>query len=124
MRYPVYAPEAGEVGRHPVIVAAELADNTGTSVTIIAEYLAAEVVARHCPHLLDAPADGGQPVVWLERYPPGRGYARVTFAPWRIRAAWLGGTLQRALGTPDWARLDRAAVAALLGLAAARDEAW
>ncbi len=127
-RIAVYAPEAGEVGRRPVIVAAELADNTGTSVTIIAEYLAAEVVAKHFPHLLDTPATGGQPVVQLERYPPGRWvrgeYARVTFAPWRIRAAWPGGTRRRALGTPDWARLDRAGVAALLGVSAASAGAW
>jgi len=65
-------------------------------VTTVAEYLAAEIVARHFPHLLDAPAAGDQRVVWLEYYPPGRGvpgeYARVTFAPWRIRATRLGGT--------------------------------
>jgi len=70
----------------------------------MAEYLAAEVVARHFPHLLDAPAGEGQSIVWIEHYPPGRGvpgeYDRVTFAPWRIRAAWLGGTLRPALGPP------------------------
>jgi len=85
----------------------------------MAEYLAAAIVARHFPHLLDAPDAGGPPVVWLEHYPPGRGapgeYDRVTFTPWRIRAAWLGGTLRWALGTPAWARLDRVGVAALLG---------
>jgi len=101
----------------------ELADNAGSSVTNMAEYLAAEVVARHCPHLPDAPAGEGQPVVWLEHDPPRAGapaeYDRVTFAPWRSRAAWLGGTLRRALGTPHWARLDQAAVAALLGQPAA-----
>lgn len=122
-RIAVYAPEAGELGRRPVVVAAELDDNEGSSVTNVAEYLAAEIVARHFPHLLDAPADGGQPVVWLEHYPPQHGapaeYDRVTFAPWRIRVAWPGGTLRRALGTPEWARLDRAAVAALLGQSAA-----
>jgi len=56
-----------------VIVASELDDNAGSSVTNMAEYLATEVVARHFPHLLDAPAAAGQPVVWLEHYPPGRG---------------------------------------------------
>ncbi len=122
-RIAVYAPEAWEADRRPVIVATELDDNEGSSVTNMAEYLAAEIVVRHFPHLLDAPADEGQPVVWLEHYPPRAGapaeYDRVTFAPWRIRAAWLGGTLRRALGTPDWARLDRAAAAALLGQPAA-----
>ncbi len=111
-RIEVDAPEAGKEGRCPVIVAAERDDNAGSSVTNMAEYLAAAVVARHFPHLLDASAVEGQPVVWREHYPPRRGGRgkddRVTFAPWRIRATWLGGTLRRALGAPAWARLDRA----------------
>jgi len=106
----------------------ELADNAGSSVTNMAEYLAVEIVARHCPHLPGAPADEGQPVVWLEHYPPRAGapagYDRVTFAPWRIRVDWVGGTLRRALGTPEWARLDRAAVAALLGPSAPSAGQW
>jgi len=77
-RIEVYAPEAGDADRHPVIVASERDDNAGSSVTNMAEYLAAEVVA------------------------------------------WLGGTLRRALGTPEWAPRDRAAVAARLGEAVAR----
>ncbi len=117
-RIEIYAPEEDEGGRCPVIVAAEL-----DSVTTVAEYLAAEVVARHFPHLLDAPDSGGQPIIWIEQYPPGRGvpgeYDRVTFTPWRGRVAWPGGTPRRALGTPAWARLDPAAVAALLGTHAA-----
>lgn len=104
----IYETEAGEAVRRPVIVATERDENDGPSVTHMAEYLAAAIVARHFPHLLDAPTEQGQPVVWLEHYPLGRGvpeeYDRVTFAPWRSRAAWLGGTLRRALGTPAWAR--------------------
>ncbi len=127
-RIEIYVPEAGEAERHPVVVAIELDGNEGSSVTNVVEYLAAEIVARHFPHLLDKDAEGGQPVVWLEHYPPQHGapteYDRVTFAPWRIRAAWLEGTLRRALGTPDWARLDRAAVAALLGPFAASPGDW
>ncbi len=117
-RIEVYTPEAGEAERHPVIVASGLDENEGSSVTNMAEYLAAEVVGRHFPHLLDTAVTGDQPVVWLEHYPPGGGapaeYDRVTFAPWRIRATWLGGTLRQALGTPDWVRVDHAGVAALL----------
>ncbi len=98
-------------------------DNAGSSVTNVAAYLAAAVITRHCPHLPGAPVDEGQPVVRLEHYPPQAGaaaeYDRVTFAPWRSRVDWVGGTLRRALGTPAWARLDRAAVAALLGQPAA-----
>jgi len=44
-RIAVYAPEAGEAERRPVIVASELDENEGASVTNMAEYLAAEVVA-------------------------------------------------------------------------------
>jgi hypothetical protein len=118
-RIAIYAPEAGEADQRPVIVAAERDENAGSSVTNMAEYLVAEVIARHFPHLLDTDAEGEQPIVWLEHYPPGRGapaeYDRVTFAPWRSRAAWLDGTRRRTLGTPEWTRLDRAGVAALFG---------
>lgn len=110
-RIAIYLPEGGETDRRPVIVASKLEENAGSSVTNMAEYLAAEIVARHFPHLLDSPSDGGQPVIWLEHYPPGRGvpgeYDRVTFAPWRIRAAWLGATMRPTFGTPAWARPEQ-----------------
>ncbi len=54
---------------------------------------------------------------------PGE-FDRVTFAPWRIRAVWLGGILRRALGTPHWARLDRTRVVALLGPRGAGTGEW
>ena len=122
-RIEVYQPEPGDAARRPVIVCTELADNDNTSVTNVAEQLAAEVIARHFPHLLDAPAAGAQPVVWLEHYPAGglwRGdaYDAVTFTPWRVRVEHLGGVVRRRLGEPDWRRLSRAQVAALLGGAA------
>ncbi len=114
-----HEPATGEAERRPAFGGTERDSYAGASVTTLAAY-----PARHLPHLLDAPAEGGQPAVWLEHDPPGRGvpgeYDRVTFAPWRIRAAWLGGTLRRALGTPAWTRLDRAGVAALLGPPAPR----
>lgn len=65
----IYEPEVGEEGRCPVIVASELDENEGSSVTTMAEYLAAEVVGRHFPHLLDTAVTGDQPVVWLEYWP-------------------------------------------------------
>lgn len=57
-RIAVYVPEAGEAERLPVIVAAELDENEGSSVTNMAEYLVGGVVARHFPHMLDTPAEG------------------------------------------------------------------
>ncbi len=62
-RIAVYVPEAGEADRRPVIVATAPDDNAGSSVTPMAEYLAAAIVALHGPHLLDTFAAGGQPVV-------------------------------------------------------------
>src|SRR5690348_2879597 len=59
----------GDGDQRPVIVCEELPENQGTSVTNLAEYRAAEVVARHFPALLDTDADHGQPVRWLECYP-------------------------------------------------------
>jgi hypothetical protein len=98
-------------------VCEEVPENPGASVTNLAEYLAAEVVAQHFPALLDADAEHGQPVRWLERYPPEPGCPamcdEVTFAPWRIRAAWLGGTLRRTLGTPHWRALSQPEALAL-----------
>ena len=39
-----------EVGQTPVIVMGELPQNTSTSVTNMAEYLAPELIQRHFPH--------------------------------------------------------------------------
>ena len=130
-RIVVYVPEPGDAAR-PVIVAEEPPDNPGPSVTNGAEALAALVVARHFPHLLDAPADPRQPVVWLERYAPAAGtrqgrvppqsggraredFDLVTFHPWRLRIVHRGGAPARMLGAPAWRRLAPAEAAALLG---------
>jgi hypothetical protein len=119
----IYLPTPEDADRRPVIVCEELAENRGTSVTNMAEFIAAEVVARYFPHLLDTDANGIQPVRWLERYPPEPGWAgecdEVTFHPWRIRVVWLGGERRRALGTPQWHAV-RQAEARTLALAMAR----
>jgi len=119
----IYVPTPGDAEQRPVIVCEELAENQGTSATNLAEFIAAEVVARHFPALLDTSAEGGQPVRWLERYPPEPDWAgecdEVTFHPWRIRAVRLGGTRRRALGTPQWRAL-RQAEARTLALQMAR----
>src|SRR3954454_11418382 len=105
----VFLPEAGDRDRRPLIRCTEFHENAGTSVTNMAEVLAAEIVARHFPALLDADACPVQPVRWVEYYPPAPGlpgeYDEVTFDPWRIRVIWLGGVRRRALGAPAWHRL-------------------
>lgn len=120
-RIEVYEPAPGEGTDRPVIVCSELEENTNTSVTNLAEILAAEVIARHFPWLLDAPDGNEQPVVWVERYPAERGlreaFDRVTFSPWRITTRWEGGVTRRCLGTPHWRRLTQEEVSRLLGRA-------
>ncbi|HET8630123.1 MAG TPA: hypothetical protein VFL91_22095 [Thermomicrobiales bacterium] len=117
-RIEVYEPAAP--GRPPAIVCSELDDNANTSVTNAAELIAAEVVARHFPALLDVPAAGCQPVTWIEHYSAQCGlreeYDLVIFVPWRITVARVGGVRRRSLGTPSWRRLTAAEVDELLGL--------
>jgi len=116
-RIAIYAPSPGESDRRPLIVCEALSENDGMSVTNMAEYLAAAIVARHFPALLDTGTAGGQPVRWLERYPPASGWAgeydEVTFVPWRIRVVGSEGARRRALGAPRWRPLSRAEAAAL-----------
>ncbi len=81
-RIAVYEPDVGEEGRCPVIVAAERDDNAGSSVTNMAEYLAAEVVARHFPHLLNAPAERALPSARRWRRGAGRRWRGEAVARW------------------------------------------
>ena len=120
-RIEVYAPDRDEAGRPPVIVATELPDNDNTSITNLAEVLAADVVAAIFPERLEEV----EPVIWLEHYPgrrdPRRNVRsrsevdRVTFASWTPRPSWLGGVLRRTLGEPTWHPLTPDDVAALIG---------
>ena len=48
-RSALYAPEVGEMDRHPVIAAAERDENDGSSVMNTAEYLAAAIVPAISP---------------------------------------------------------------------------
>jgi hypothetical protein len=115
----VFVPEAIDQDRRPLILCTELGDNPGTSITNLAEVLAAEIIARHFSALLDAAAEPRQPVRWIERYPAAPGwpaeYDEVTFTPWRIRVVWCGGMRRRSLGTPDWRPLRPEEIAALFG---------
>jgi hypothetical protein len=71
--------------RAPVVVCSQLPDNHNTSVTNMAEYLAAEVIAEH-----DLPP----PLTWVEHYPEHEGeigeYSLVRFSSWELKEGCLG----------------------------------
>ena len=73
-----------EDGRAPVIICAQLPDNDNTSVTNMAEYLAAEVIEEH---------GLSTPLRWLEHYPEHEGeigeYSLVKFSSWELREVRL-----------------------------------
>lgn len=107
--------------RIPVIVCSEVPENANTSVTNLAEHLAAEVIARYLPHRFEHE----EPCLWIEHY-PGRHDPRrhvtgratfdlVTFASWRPRPRRLGGVDRPALGEPAWRPMTVDEVAALIG---------
>ncbi|MGH2535616.1 MAG: hypothetical protein ACRDJW_25445 [Thermomicrobiales bacterium] len=108
-------------GLIPVIVCTELEENTNTSVTNLAEVLAAAVIAAWLPDRFEA----AETVIWLEHYPGRRdprrnitGRAevdRVSFASWTLRRCFMGGVARRKLGEPSWQPLTAEEVAALIG---------
>ncbi len=87
-------------GELPVVVCSQLPDNTNTSVTNMAEYLAAEVIEGH-----SLPA----PLVWLEHYPEHEGrtgeWSQVGFSSWETKEVFLGGVRRRRVGSPRWSHL-------------------
>jgi hypothetical protein len=91
-----------EDGRAPVVICSQLPDNHNTSVTNIAEYLAAEVIVNQ-----DLPA----PLVWVEHYPEHEGeigeYSLVWFSSWELQKVCLGGVLRYRVGSPRWSPLRR-----------------
>jgi hypothetical protein len=101
----------------PVVLVTELPDNQNTSITNMAEYLAAEVQAAY----LRQP---GAPMVWVEHYSKAarRGYHwgryatldLTTFASYQPQECWTFGRRQR-IGTPDWRRIFPEQLAAVLG---------
>ena len=87
-------------GELPVVVCTQLPDNDNTSVTNMAEYLAAEVVEGH-----SLPT----PLVWIEHYPEHEGrvgeYSLVSFSFWEAEEVCLGGARRRRVGSPRWSHL-------------------
>ena len=84
--------------RHdPVVICSQLPDNDNTSVTNMAEYLAAEVIEE---------LGLATPLVWIDHYPEHRGrlgeYSLVRFSSWERREVRLGGVWRCRVGSPNW----------------------
>jgi hypothetical protein len=111
--------------RAPVIVVSQLDENKNTSITNMAEYLAAEIGARHFPHRFEQP----EPFVWVEhyRYPEEKDpvlretWSRVRFDSYTPRLVMVGGVVRTRLGTPRWVHLPARDVARLIGPAEMAD---
>ena len=103
----------------PVVVATEVAENPGTSITNMAEELAAEVIARHFPERFEEET----PVIWLEHYPRTpeqrrRGlpaFSQAEFSSFTPRVEYLGGIKRIRIGSPTWRHMDEADVEELIG---------
>jgi hypothetical protein len=89
-----------EDGREPVVICLQLSDNDNTSVTNMAEYLAAEVVEEY-----SLPT----PLTWIEHYPEDKGeigeYSLVNYSDWDSQVACLGGVWRCRVGSPRWSHL-------------------
>jgi len=104
----------------PVIIATELPDNPNTSVTNMAEYLAAEIIAKHFPQRFEEE----RPVTWIEHYPPievrgKRGkkdeYSVVEFSSYTPRREYTFGQPRVRIGEPSWRHIDEDDLTRLLG---------
>ena len=98
-----------EDGQELVVICSQLPDNTNTSVTNMAEYLAAEVIEEH---------GLATPLTWVEHYPEHRGrlseYSLVEFSSWERREVCLGGMWRYRVGSPNWWAVRSEEVGALL----------
>ena len=99
-----------EDGRASVVICSQLPDNDNTSLTNMAEYLAAELIEEH---ILPTP------LIWIEHYPEHEGaigeYSLVRFSSWEVSEALMGGTSRVRIGTPIWSHLPKERVLFVLG---------
>jgi hypothetical protein len=109
-----------EPGQTPVIVMSEHPANPSTSVTNMAELLAAELIQKHFRERFDY----DPPAILLEYYPTEhyRGrvarkptWDRLSFHSWAPRRVWLGGQERLAFGEPEWHTMPGHDVEALIG---------
>jgi hypothetical protein len=89
-----------EERRVPVVICSQLLDNDNTSVTNMAEYIAAEVIEEH-----SLPT----PLTWIEHYPQHEEeigeYSLITFSHWELDEVCLGGIWRLRIGAPSWSHL-------------------
>lgn len=103
----------------PVIVVSQLEECRNTSITNMAEYIAAEIGAKHFPDRFEQP----EPFRWLEHYrhPAERDpdlretWSRVRFDSYTPRLVTLGGVVRTKLGIPRWIHVSTVEVARLIG---------
>jgi hypothetical protein len=98
-----------EEGQVLVVICSQLPENKNTSITNMAEYLAAEVIEEH---------GLATPLIWIEHYPEHRGrpgeYSLVRFSYWERREVRLGGVCRYRVGSPRWSPSRLEEVEALL----------
>ena len=98
-----------EQGVSPVVICSQLPENKNTSVTNMAEYLAAEVIEEH---------GLATPLTWIEHYPEHEGkpgeYSLVRFSSWERREVGLGGVCRWRVGSTRWSPLHPLEVQAAL----------
>jgi hypothetical protein len=105
--------------RPPLIVASQLEENRNTSITNMAEYIAAEIGAKHFPERFEQP----DPFTFIEHYRhPGEKdpvlretWSRVRFDSYTPRLVTLGGAMRTKLGTPRWIYVPSKEIARLIG---------
>jgi hypothetical protein len=108
-----------EPGHVPVVIVSGLEYGPDTTVSALAEYLAADVIARHFPERFEEK----QPVCWIENYERNEWELRrklpefllVEFASYVPRTVEVSGEQRVRIGTPRWTRIARETVEAMIG---------
>jgi hypothetical protein len=99
-----------EDGQDPVVICSQLPENTNTSVTNMAEYLAAEVIEEHSLTT---------PLTWIEHYSRHQGqpgeYSLARFSSCERQEASLESVWRYRVGSPRLSSLHPEEVDALIG---------
>ena len=113
-RIRIYQPE----NQTPAVICSDLPENENTSITNMAEFLAAEIIQRHFPHRFEEE----DPLVWIEHYERdphdpmvNTGYSLVEFDSYSPHKVFRGGIERIKIGTPNWSHLELEQVEDLTG---------